>query len=128
MNRNLAAIRGPLEELQQQSRDVFGLLLLHPVAGARDEVTAVHVRAGARRHSFIDAGALIGAPILLTRDEAGWHVDGTAGPCLQFGIEGARGAAAIPLQTALESGALIFARIERKLAVRQPSVGRDLLR
>ena len=40
--------------------------------------------------------------------------------------ERARGAAAIPLQAALESGAGIFGAVEGKLAVGQPLVGGDL--
>ena len=46
----------------------------------------------------------------------------------KFGDERARGAAAIPLQAALESGAGIFGAVEGKLAVGQPLVGGDRLR
>src|SRR5712671_1433316 len=59
-------------------------LLLHPMAGAVDEVTAEHAGASASLHRLIDAGALIGAPVLLAGDEAGGHVDAAARPGLQF--------------------------------------------
>jgi hypothetical protein len=94
-------------------------------AGAVDQMSADHVAAGFRLHRLIDAGTLIGAPVLSARDEAGRHVNGSAGPGLQFRGEGTRGAAAIPLQTALESGAAVFAAVERKLAVGQPFIGGD---
>src|SRR6266481_1227135 len=103
--------------------DPRGLLLLHPVAGALDQMTAEHSRAGTLLHRLIDAGTLIGAPILFARNEAGRHLDAAAGKGFKLGRERARGAAAIPLQAALESGALIFRAVESKLAVRQPCVG-----
>src|SRR6266705_5210245 len=59
-------------------------LLLHPMAGAVDEVTAEHASASAFLHRLIDAGALIGAPVLLAGDEAGGRVDAAARPGLQF--------------------------------------------
>src|ERR1700704_3495140 len=86
-------------------------LLLHPMAGAVDEVTAEHAGASAFLHRLIDAGALIGAPVLFAGDEAGGHVDAAAGICFEFGGERARGAAAIPLQPALESGARLFGAV-----------------
>src|SRR5450631_4821105 len=52
---------GLLQELQQQVTNFLGLLLLHPVAGAVDQMTAEHARAGACLHRFKDAGALISA-------------------------------------------------------------------
>src|SRR5665213_4259838 len=106
-----------LQKLQQQPAYLGGLLLLHPVAGAVDQMAAYHVAAGGRLHRLEHARALIGAPILLARDETGGHIDGAARPYLQFSGECARGAAAIPLQAALESGAGIFGAVEGKLAV-----------
>src|SRR5438876_12050951 len=105
---------------------MFRLLLLHPVASAIDQMTADHVAACARLHRLEDTGALMRTPVLLSRDEARRHVDGAAGEGLQFAVEGARGAAAIPLQSALESGALIFGGVEGQLAVGQPLVRGDL--
>src|SRR6266436_1918542 len=96
---------------------MFRLFLLHPVAGAIDQMATDHVAACAGLHRLEDAGALMRTPVLLSRDEARRHVDGAAGPRLQFRVEGARGAAAIPLQAALESGALIFGGVVGKLAV-----------
>src|SRR5216683_2594000 len=110
----------------RQSGNFRRLLLLHPVTGAVDQMTADHVGTRARLHRLEYAGALMRAPILLSRDEGGRHVDGTAREGLQFGVESARRAAAIPLQSALESGAPIFGGIEGKLAVGQPPVRRNL--
>ena len=84
------------------------------MAGAVDQMAAEHAGAGPRLHRLEHAGALIGAPILLARDEAGGHVDGAARNSLHFGGERARRAAAIPLQPALESGAGIFGAVDRR--------------
>src|ERR1700704_4864736 len=111
-----------LHELQQQVTDLLWLLLLHPVAGAVDQMTAEHARAGGGLHRLEYAGALVCAPILSARDEAGGNIDGAAGISLEFGDERARGAATIPLQPALESGAGIFRAAEGELAVGQPFV------
>src|SRR5712691_13057931 len=92
-------------------------LLLHPMAGAVDEVTAEHAGASAFLHRLIDPGALIGAPVLLAGDEAGGHVDAAAGKRLELGAECARCPAAIPLQAALEAYALIFRTVERQFAI-----------
>src|ERR1700716_845452 len=116
---------GLLQKLQQQVTNFLGLLLLHPVAGAIDQMTAEHARARACLHRFKDAGALISAPVLFARDEASGHVDTAAGICFEFGGECALGATAIPLQPTLESGAGIFGAVEGKLAVGQPCVGRN---
>src|ERR1700730_18613418 len=103
---------GLLQELQQQMTNFLGLLLLPPMAGAADQLTAEHARPRACLHRVKDAGALIRAPVLLARDEARGHVDTAAGICFEFGGECARGAAAIPLQSALESGAGIFRAVD----------------
>src|SRR5450756_1650609 len=92
-----AALRSLLQEWQQQVDNLLGLFLLHPVAGAIDQVATEHPRAGALLHRLIDAGALIRAPVLLARDETGGHVDMAARPGFELGGERARGAAAIPL-------------------------------
>src|SRR4030088_2124730 len=117
-----------LHELQQHFTYPLRLLLLHPVAGAIDQMNAEHPCAGARLHRLEDARALISAPILLARDEARGHVDAAARTCLEFGGERARGAAAIPLQAALESGAFIFRAIESEFALGQPFVRRGRIR
>src|SRR6202166_5250120 len=103
-----------LQELQQQAPDLAGLLLLHPMTGAIDQVTAEHAGAGSLLHCLIDAGTLISAPVLLSRNETGGHIDGAARPGLQFAREFIRRAAAIPLQAALESRAFIFGAVEGK--------------
>src|SRR5258708_5126112 len=97
--------RGLLQKLQQQTAYLGGLFLLHPMAGAVDQMTAKRARAGDGLHRLEYAGALMGAPVLLARDEAGGHVDAAVGKRFELSSERARGAAAIPLQAALESGA-----------------------
>src|SRR5258708_3358491 len=114
-----------LHELQQQMTNLLRLLLLHPVAGAVYQMNAEHARAGAFLHRLEHAGALVGAPVLFARDEAGGSVDSAAGECFEFGIERTGGAAAIPLQPALESGAGIFGAVEGEFAVGQPFVRSD---
>src|SRR5262249_44702924 len=96
------------------------------MAGAVDQMAADHVGAGTGLHRLEGAGKLVGSPVLLSRDETGRHVDGAARPGLLLRHESARGAAAIPLQAALEARALIFGRVEAELAVRQPRVRSDL--
>src|ERR1700760_5174142 len=96
--------------------------------GTVDQMRAKHARAGGRLHGLEHAGTLVGPPILLARDETGRHVDGPARPGFEFGGEGAGSAAAIALQAALESGALIFAGVDRELVIGKPSVCRNLAR
>src|SRR5579863_5836054 len=94
--------------------------------GAFDQVAAEHVGTGGLLHRLEHAGALIGAPILLARDETRRHVNGAARPGSELRGERGGSTVAIPLQPALETGALIFGAIEGELAVRQPLIGGDL--
>ena len=71
-----------LQELRQKQAYFVRLLLLHPVTGAIDEMTADHVGASLGLHRLKDARALIGAPVLLAGDESGRHVDGATSPGL----------------------------------------------
>src|SRR6516225_8081753 len=75
-------VRLSLRKLSQEGKQQpvhFGwLLLLHPMSGAVDKMTADHPCAGGGLHRLIDAGTLISAPILPAGDEAGGHVDGPA--------------------------------------------------
>src|SRR3979411_1304421 len=128
MNLLWLSFSGLLHELQQEAANLLRLLLLHPMAGALDQMTADHLRACACLHRFEYAGTLICAPVLLARDKARGHVDGSARECFQFGGERAGSAAAIPLQAALESGARIFGAVAGKLSVGQPFVGSDYIR
>src|SRR5436305_230036 len=98
------------------------------MTGALDQVAAPQDRAGGGLHRFHGAGPLVDTPILLAGNEAAGHVDAAAGKCFEFGIEEAGGAAAIPLQAALESGAGIFGAVEAEFLVRQPLAGSDLRR
>src|ERR1700730_3380398 len=108
MNLTGLSFSGLFHELHQQAVNLLRLLLLHPVAGAVDQVTAEHAGAGRCLHCLIDAGTLICAPVLPARNKARGHVEAAAGIGFEFGSERARGAAAIPLQPALESGAVKF--------------------
>src|SRR3954447_9262337 len=112
-----------MQEFQQQPADLLRLFLLHPMAGAIEEVTAEHSGAGAPLHRLKHARALVGAPVLLARNETGGHIDAAARPGLQFGREPGRRATAIPLQPALKSGARVFGAVERELLFRKPAVG-----
>src|SRR5271165_3007019 len=69
--------RSPLsaQEVEQQSQGFARLLLLHPMSGARDEMRAAPLGAGAVCHLLQCAGALIDTPVALAGDETGWHVD-----------------------------------------------------
>src|ERR1700712_2106812 len=60
---------GLLQKLQQQLRDLLGLLLLHPMPGAVEQVAAAHVRAGGFLHALDGAGGLVDAPVLASGDE-----------------------------------------------------------
>src|SRR2546422_2804800 len=68
-----------VKKLEEQPRDGFVLLLLHPVSGAIQKMNATHLRAHGRPHGLDGAGALVGAPITLSRDESRWNIDGAAG-------------------------------------------------
>jgi hypothetical protein len=82
MNSPVLAFSGLLHELKQQVTDLLRLFLLHPMAGAFDEMTTDHARARDCLHRFVDARTLIGAPILFAGNEAGRHVDCAAGMSL----------------------------------------------
>src|SRR5690348_13331249 len=94
------------------------------MAGAGDELRAAPARAGGAGHALERAWILVDAPIALAGDEAGGHVDGAAGIGLELGRSPA-GAAAIPLQPALEPGAPELAGIDGELAVGEPAAGSD---
>src|SRR5688572_25808293 len=89
------------QEVQQQPADRLGLLLLHPMAGAVEQVGADHTGAGGLLHALEGAGPLIDTPIALARDKDRRHVDRAAGKQLQFALERARAARAIPVETPL---------------------------
>src|ERR1035437_2106428 len=78
------AFRGLRHELQQQTGKLLRLLLLHPVAGAVDQMTADHAGARGRLHRLEYAGALVSAPVLFARDEAAGHVDAAARTGFEF--------------------------------------------
>src|SRR5215211_5771676 len=59
-----------MEELQEQSADLLGLLLLHPVPRAFNKVASHHVRTGAGLHLLEGTGHLVVAPVTCAGDEA----------------------------------------------------------
>src|SRR5690242_16557563 len=72
------ALRSPPQQLEQQFGHSFRLLLLHPMAGAVEQMTAEHAGAGSLLHALEGAGALVSAPIALAGDEHRGHVDRAA--------------------------------------------------
>ena len=58
-----------LQKLGEQSAHVFRLLLLHPVTGPVQQMTASHVRAGAGLQALEVARALIHPPVALASNE-----------------------------------------------------------
>src|SRR6185295_18642142 len=75
---------GGLQKIEQQPVHRSGLLLLHPVAGAIDQLAAEHARAGARLHRLEVAGLLEHAPVAGAGDEQRRHVDRAAREGLQL--------------------------------------------
>src|SRR6516162_5861921 len=118
----------PSKKLDQQLAHPLRLLLLHPMAGAIDQMTAQHPGAHALLHPFKIAGTLVGPPIAFSCNEDRGDVDGPAREQLQFSGIDASGAAPVPLQAALEPGTLIFASVDGELALRQPPACCDLRR
>ena len=68
-----------MKKLEEQPADGLVLLLLHPVSSAIQKMNASHLGARGRPHGLDGAGALVGAPITLSRDEGRWNIDGAAG-------------------------------------------------
>src|SRR5687767_11008343 len=108
------------QKVEQQPVDALRLLLLHPVASALDEVTAAQVGAGLRLHTLEIARLLVDAPVGRAGDEHRRDVDGAARERKQPGNLVGAGAAAVPLQPALEAGALERLRIFGELRVGEP--------
>ena len=114
-----------LRENRQRRDDFRRAFLLDPMAGAVDEVEIVEAGAGGA-HTLQRAGALVHPPIAASGDEAGRDFDDTTREQAQIACVAAARSAAIPLQPALEAGALILPRINRKRRVGQPAAGGDL--
>src|SRR6516164_171301 len=87
----------PSEKLDQQLAHPLRLLLLHPMAGAIDQMTAQHPRAHALLHPFKIAGTLVGSPIAFSCDEDRGDVNGSVREQLQFSDIDASRAAPVPL-------------------------------
>src|SRR5262249_11094044 len=114
------------QEIKEQARDLFRLLLLHPVPCPVDQVRAAPGFAHLR-HPLERAGKLLEAPVARARNEAGRYVDGTAGENLKLRKLPLAVRAAVPLQSTLKSGAGKLGRVDRELILGQPAAaGRDL--
>src|SRR6266446_8603223 len=110
----------PLQKLDQQLAYPLRLLLLHPMAGAVDQMAAQHPRARALLHSLEIAGPLVGPPIALSSDKHGGHINGPTRKQLQLGRVEASCATPIPLQPALEPVSLILGGVHCEFVLRQP--------
>src|SRR5271169_1606445 len=83
----------PLQKLDHERAHPRRLLLLHPMAGAIDQVATQHPRARALLHPLEIAGPLVGPPIAFSRNEDRRDVNGSAREQLQFsGIDASRAA------------------------------------
>src|ERR1700730_8072295 len=116
----------PLQELDQELAHPLRLLLLHPMAGAVDQMAAQHPGAGALLHPLEITGPLVVSPIAFPGDKDRRHADAPAREQLQFALEPTPRAAAVPLQPALEPGPLVFGAVDGELVLRQPPACRDL--
>src|SRR5580692_5614784 len=116
------------QELDEDLAHSLVLLLLHPMAGAVDDMAAEHARAGALLHLLDAPRNLCETPIALAGDEDRGHIDRATRKELELGRVDALGSAAIPLQAALEAGSRIFTAVNLELVLGEPSAGGDLLR
>src|SRR5271156_5086552 len=66
----------PLQKVDQERAHPLRLLLLHPMAGAIDQVATQHPRACALLHPLEIAGTLVSSPIAFSRNEHRGHVNG----------------------------------------------------
>jgi hypothetical protein len=96
------------QKFDEQLAHALGLLLLNPVARALDAMATQHPRARRILHALEAARDLIRPPVTLARDEDRGDVDRPAGEQLKLRVVGARRPAAIPIETALESGPLVL--------------------
>ncbi len=58
-----------VQELEDQFADLLGLLLLHPMPGALDQMCAQHAGARHLLHGLECTGSLIDAPVAFPADE-----------------------------------------------------------
>src|SRR3954469_23568811 len=66
------------QEIEQQRDDLLRLLLLHPVPGAVEQLTADHAGADLLG-AFESARRLVDTPVAHAADEDRWHVDRAPG-------------------------------------------------
>src|SRR5687768_7235643 len=107
------------EKARQPRGDRRRLFLLHPVAGAVDELDAFELWTGAF-HRVDAACALIDAPVALPRQEQRANIDRPSREQLELRRESRHAPDAIRLQAALEAVAPVFAAIHAQLFVGQP--------
>src|ERR1700722_20768511 len=91
------------------------------MSGAVDQLDAAHGGATDALHPLDRAGRLVNAPIAAAGDEQCGHVDAAAGEHLQLAETDALSAAAIPLQTALETGSGVFGAVDSQLGLGLPA-------
>src|SRR5271163_2583187 len=115
----------PMQKLDQERAHPLRLLLLHPMAGAIDQMATQHPRTRALLHPLEIAGPLVGPPITFSRNKHRGHVDGPAGEQLQFAVVPALRPAPVPLQSTLKPGPLVLGAVNRELVFRQPPAGGD---
>src|SRR5688572_1941766 len=98
----LSRMPGDVKEARQPRGDRRCLFLLHPVAGAVDELDAFELWTGAF-HRVEAAGALIDAPVALARHEQRANIDRPSREQLELRREPGHTSDAIRLQAALET-------------------------
>jgi hypothetical protein len=86
-----------VDELQQQTTDFLGLLLLNPMSGTIDEMRAAPLSTSRCLHHLKSTGKLIHTPIALARNETRRHIDGAVRKRFKLGDVFAD-KASIPLQ------------------------------
>src|ERR1700722_18529706 len=126
-SRRSPALRWMPQKRKQQLGRLFRLLLLHPMAGAIDEMKADHVGAGAVPHALRGTGRLIGAPITFACDIHRRYIDGASGEGVHFGHAFWIGTAPHPvaLQRAGKFGAAVFGHVHVNFSLGQPFAIRD---
>ena len=74
-----------LEKLDQQSADLFRLLLLDPMPGSLHQMAALPLSADLIPYLFQVRWPLAGSPVAFSGDEAGRHIDRAAGEHFEIG-------------------------------------------
>src|SRR5262245_7544338 len=89
-------------------------------------MAVAHLRAGALPHQFQLARLLVDTPVVRSRDEARRLIDGAAGKQSEVRVRLAGGAAAVPVEPTLESGASELGAVDTELILGEPAASGDL--